>query len=118
VFNKMDAVADPSAFTARVRALHPTGIAATTVRTDGLSALKAALRHLERVGRPTVRVRVPLADGARVAALYRDGEVLSRSQSETHYELVVRLEGWQVNRLRAEGVEAVAERGKERRAAG
>jgi GTP-binding protein HflX len=122
VFNKMDALPDPSTFTARVRALHPSGIPATTMRTDGLSGVKAALRDLERVGRPTVRVRVPLADGARVAALYRDGEVLSRNQSETEYELVVRLEGWQVNRLREEGVEVApveewaAQRG--RRAAG
>ena len=104
VFNKMDAVTDPASFTGRVRALHPTGIPATSMRTDGLSPLKAALRDLERVGRPTVRVRVPLEDGARVAALYRDGEVLSRSQSETEYELVVRLEAWQVNRLREDGV--------------
>jgi GTP-binding protein HflX len=104
VFNKMDAVTDPGSFTTRVRALHPTGIPATSMRVDGLAPLKAALRDLERVGRPTVRVRVPLADGARVAALYRDGEVLSRIQTETDYEFVVRLEVWQVNRLRAEGV--------------
>jgi GTPase len=104
VFNKMDAVTDPGSFTPRVRAIHPTGIPATSMRTDGLAPLKAALRDLERVGRPTVRVRVPLADGARVAALYRDGEVLSRSQTETDYEFVVRLEVWQVNRLREEGV--------------
>jgi GTP-binding protein HflX len=104
VFNKMDAVPDPASFTQRARALHPTGIPATSMRTDGLAPLKAALRDLERVGRPTVRVRVPLADGARVAALYRDGEVLSRSQTETDYEFVVRLEVWQVNRLRDEGV--------------
>jgi hypothetical protein len=78
------------------------------MRTDGLTPLKAALRDLERVGRPTVRVRVPLADGARVAALYRDGEVLSRSQTDTDYEFVVRLEGWQVNRLREEGVVVAA----------
>jgi GTP-binding protein HflX len=104
VFNKMDAVADPASFTSRVRALHPTGIPATSMRTDGLAALKAALRDLERVGRPTVRVKVPLADGARVAALYRDGEVLSRNQTETDYEFVVRLEAWQVSRLREEGV--------------
>jgi GTPase len=104
VFNKMDAVPDPASFTQRARALHPTGIPATSMRTDGLAPLKAALRDLERVGRPTVRVRVPLADGARVAALYRDGEVLSRRQTETDYEFVVRLEVWQVNRLRDEGV--------------
>jgi GTP-binding protein HflX len=104
VFNKMDAVADAVSFTGRARALHPTSLAATTMRTDGLTAVKTALRELERVGRPTVRVRVPLADGARVAAIYRDGEVISRTQSETEYELVVRLESWQVNRLREEGV--------------
>ncbi|HEU5304072.1 MAG TPA: GTPase HflX [Gemmatimonadales bacterium] len=104
VFNKMDAVPDPASFTARVRALHPTSLLATTMRTDGLAAVKTALRELERTGRPTVRIRVPLADGARVAAIYRDGEVLSRSQSETDYEFVVRLETWQVARLREEGV--------------
>ncbi|MGH7508240.1 MAG: GTPase HflX [Gemmatimonadales bacterium] len=108
VFNKMDSVSEPDSFTARVRALHPTGILATTMRTKGLAGLKVALRDLERVGRPTVRVRVPLADGGRVAALYRDGEVLSRSQSETELELVVRLEGWQVNRLREEGVDVAS----------
>ncbi|HEX7336027.1 MAG TPA: GTPase HflX [Gemmatimonadales bacterium] len=104
VFNKMDALADPTSFAARVRALHPTSIGTTTTRTDGLASLKSALRELERVGRPTVRVRIPLADGARVAAIYRDGEVLSRSQSETDCELVVRLEDWQVTRLREEGL--------------
>jgi GTP-binding protein HflX len=104
VFNKMDAVSDPASFTQRVRALHPTSLPTSTMRTDGLSALKAALRDMERTGRPTVRVRVPLSDGARLAALYRDGEVLSRSQSDTDYELVVRLEDWQVTRLREEGL--------------
>jgi GTPase len=104
VFNKMDAVTDPASFTPRVRALHPSGIPATTMRTDGLAPLKTALRDLERVGRPTVRVKVPLADGARVAALYRDGEVLSRNQTDTDYEFVVRLEVWQVKRLREEGL--------------
>jgi GTP-binding protein HflX len=104
VFNKMDAVSDPTSFTARVRALHPTSLVASTVRTDGLATVKTALRDLERSGRPTVRVRVPLADGARLAALYRDGEVLSRSQSETDYELIVRLDVWQVERLRESGL--------------
>jgi GTP-binding protein HflX len=107
VFNKMDAVSDSASFTARARALHPTSLAASTMRTDGLAGVKAALRDLERIGRPTVRVRVPLADGARVAALYRDGEVLSRSQSDTDYELIVRLDDWQVDRLREDGLTVV-----------
>jgi hypothetical protein len=78
------------------------------MRTDGLVSVKAALRDMERIGRPTVRVRVPLADGARLAALYREGEVLARSQSDTDYELIVRLDGWQVDRLREEGLTVVS----------
>ena len=50
---------------------------------------------------------MPLADGARLAALYREGEVLSRSQTETEHELVVRLDTWQVDRLRQEGMTVV-----------
>jgi GTP-binding protein HflX len=107
IFNKMDAVSEPGSFTARVRALYPTGIPTTTMRTDGLAPLKTALRDLERVGRVTVLIKVPLADGARLAALYRDGEVLSRKQSDTEYELVVRLDNWQVDRLREAGVSVV-----------
>lgn len=107
VFNKMDAVSDPASFTGRVRALHPTSLAASTMRTEGLATVKAALRDLERTGRPTVRVRVPLADGARLAALYREAEVLARSQSDTDYELIVRLDTWQVEKLMEEGLKVV-----------
>jgi hypothetical protein len=42
-----------------------------------------------------------------VAALYRDGEVISREESDTGVDLVVRLDRWQVDRLRHEGVEVV-----------
>src|SRR5919112_2082867 len=80
VFNKMDLVADPAGFTARVRELHPTAIITSTMRTDGLAQLKTRLRELDRAGRVSIRVRVPLADGARLAELYREGEVLSRDQ--------------------------------------
>jgi GTPase len=118
VFNKMDAVADPASFTARVRALHPTSLGASTMRTDGLSAVKAALRSLDRVDRPTVRIRLPATDGARLASLYRDGEVLSREDLDGMLQLRVRLHHWQVERLRQEGVEVSPERGEQRRAAG
>ena len=104
VFNKIDAVTDPAGFTARVRALYPDAITTTTMRTDGLMALKARLREVERWGRPTVRLRLPLADGARVASIYRDGEVLDRHDGADAVELTVRLDPWQVERLRGEGV--------------
>ena len=105
VFNKMDLVIDPAAFAARVRELHPGALTVSTMRTSGLAPLKTVLRDRERAGRPTVRVRLPIADGARLAALYRDGEVLSRGEDGGALEVVVRLDRWQVDRLRGEGVE-------------
>jgi GTP-binding protein HflX len=105
VFNKIDAVLDPAGFTRRVRELHPTALITTTVRTDGLAALKARLRELDRAGRVSIRVRVPLADGARLAELYREGEVLSRDQDGEHYELRVRMDPATLARLRQGGLE-------------
>jgi len=110
IFNKMDAVVDPLAFAARVRELYPDAVTSSTMRTDGIVGLKTRLRELERKGRPTVRVRLPVSDGARVAALYREGEVLGREDGEDGVELTVRLDRWQVERLRGEGV-AVEESG-------
>jgi len=112
VLNKMDAVADPLAFAARARELYPDAITTSTMRTDGLVGLKTRLRELERRGRPTVRVRLPVTDGARLASLYRDGEVLRRADGADEVELTVRLDRWQVERLRADGV--VVEEGVER----
>jgi GTP-binding protein HflX len=111
VFNKMDAVTDPLAFSARIRELYPDAITTSTMRTDGIVSLKSRLREMERIGRPMVRVRIPVADGARVAALYRDGEVISREDRADEVELVVRLDRWQVERLKGEGV-AVEEAGQ------
>jgi GTP-binding protein HflX len=118
VFNKMDAVPDPVAFSARVRELYPDAITTTTMRTDGIASLKARLRELDRRGRTTVRVRIPVTDGARLAELYREGEVLARDDHDGTLDLRVRLDQWQVNRLQQEGVEVVVVRGQERRAAG
>jgi GTPase len=114
VFNKIDAVPDPAGFAARVRELHPGAITTTTQRTDGLASLKSVLRDLERGGRPTVRVRLPVSDGARLAALYRDGEVLSREDHDSQYDVVVRLDAWQVDRLKSQGVDVTEQRRKEK----
>lgn len=108
VFNKMDAVAHAEAFAARVRALYPGAIMVTTVRIDGLAALKTTLRELERAERPTVLVRIPLADGAQLAAVYRQAEVVSRRDTETHHELLVRMDAWHCERLRQEGAEVLS----------
>jgi GTP-binding protein HflX len=121
VFNKIDVVPDSAGFSRRVRELFPTAIITSTMRTDGLALLKSRLRELERAGRVMVRVRLSLADGARMAELYRDGEVLSLDQNGAYNELVVRLELWRVERLRASGLDVSDlrdERLKLRRASG
>jgi len=99
VFNKMDLVADPAAFAARIREIHPGAVLASTMRTDGVEEVKSALRERARAGRPTLRVVVPANDGARLAAVYRAGEVLSREVTSEGVVLTVRMEGWRARQL-------------------
>jgi GTPase len=105
VFNKMDAVSEQAG--RRLRELHPTAILTSTMRTDGLAQLKTRLRELDRAGRVSALVRVPLADGAKLAELYREGEVLSREQVGEAYELLVRMDPSRMARLRQGGLEVV-----------
>ena len=110
VFNKIDRLPDAVEFGRRVHAVYPGAVLTTTMRTDGLESLKAALRLREQIARPAVRIRLPLSDGARVAALYRLGEVLQRRELDGVCELVVRLLPPDLDRLRKEGVEIVEDR--------
>ena len=105
VFNKMDAVADSAAVAERVRGLYPNAVVASAVRPDGLDELKARLRELSRRERPAVSIRIPIGDGARLAEIYRLGEVVSREQVNGVFELKVRLDPAEANRLRNIGVE-------------
>jgi len=116
VFNKMDAVRDPDAFAARVGELYPDSLLATTMRMDGLDQVKAELCRRERARRPAVVVRVPIADGARLASLYRMGEVLAQATDQEHHRVTVRLEPWQAEGLRREGLAVEAETAREGRA--
>jgi len=121
VFNKIDAVADAPGFTRRVRELYPTAIITSTMRTDGLAQLKTRLRELDRAGRVTVKVRLPLTEGARLAELYREGEVLSRDEVGECYEILVRLDPSIYDRLRQSGLQVIdeaPERVRLRRASG
>lgn len=104
VFNKMDQLRDASGFSARARELYPEALFGSTLRIDGLEQVKAALRARERLLRPPVTVRVPLADGARLASLYRLGEVLQQTVEGEHHVVQVRLAPWQVDQLRRDGL--------------
>ncbi len=109
VFNKIDHLPDAVGFASRVRHHHPGAVLTTTMRTDGLASLKSSLRDLARGRKPVVTVRLPLADGARRAELYRIGEVMGRRIVGEQEEFRVRLEGWQAERLAREGVDVQAE---------
>ncbi len=50
-------------------------------------------------------VYLPMADGARLASLYRLGEVLEQTVVGDRQAMSVRLAPWQVEQLRREGVE-------------
>jgi GTP-binding protein HflX len=117
VFNKMDAVPSPGAFAARVGELYPGSLLATTIRMNGLDQVKQELRRRERLLRPPVTVRVPIGDGARLASLYRLGEVLAQATTDDAHVVTVRLEPWQAEGLRREGLAVDAEpAGREGRA--
>jgi hypothetical protein len=53
--------------------------------------------------RPAVRVVIPASDGARLAAIYRLGEVIGREHIGEDVALTVRVEPWQLERLRNGG---------------
>ena len=91
VFNKMDAVADPVSFAQRARELHPGAVFTSTLRMDGIEQLKGELRRREQEARPPVVLRVPMADGKRMAELYRVGNVLKREVVGDEYEVTVRM---------------------------
>ena len=99
VFNKIDLLPDPTSFAARIRQLYPEAVFTTTTGTDGVDSVKAALRERARAGRPTIRVVIPEGDGAKLAAIYRAGEVLGREHTPEGVVLTVRMESWRARQL-------------------
>lgn len=99
VFNKTDLLPDPTGFAQRINPIYPGAVFATTMQTDGVDAIKAALRERAREGRPTMRIVIPEGDGARLAAVYRAGEVLAREHTDEGVVLTVRMESWRARQL-------------------
>ncbi len=103
VFNKLDAVEFPEAFAQRVRTEFPGALFTTTMRVDGLQPLKAELRGRAEALRPLVWLHLDPADGRRVSAVHRMGEVLQQRFDDGQLALAMRLEPWRVEQLRREG---------------
>ncbi len=107
VFNKLDALEDPEAFATRARALWPDAIFTTTMRTDGLIPLQSGLRGRAEALRPVVRVMLNAADGKRLGALHRDGDVVGQELDGSMLAVTVRLEPWRAEQLRRDGIDVV-----------
>ncbi len=99
VFNKIDLVADPGEFAARVREMYPGAVIVSSVRPGGLEELIQALAERAKTMAPVVRVVVPATDGKRIAEVYRQGEVVGREDTEEGVVLKVRMAEWRAKAL-------------------
>lgn len=104
VFNKLDALEDPTGFAEVAHARWPDAIFTSALRIDGLAPLKAALRGRAESLRPSARVLLNPADGKRLGLLHRHGDVLGQALEDGMLAVTVRLEPWRAEQLRREGV--------------
>ena len=108
VFNKIDQMGAEELEALRQRAAvaygHPT-LFVSSVAPGGLEPLREALRAEVRRMRSEVELEIPSADGASLAEVYRDGDVLDREDAEDGMVRVrARLPAATLGRLRARGV--------------
>ena len=106
VFNKADLLPDANAFLALVREHYPHAIL-TTATTQGVEALRSALRTSAQALRPIAEIRIPVSDGKLLAALHRDAEILNQVQQNGVVVLTARIEARLLGKLRQEDVEVV-----------
>jgi GTP-binding protein HflX len=104
VFNKTDLLPDALDTGTRIRALYPAAVFTTTTRTDGLKSLRDALRERAEETRPAVRILVRATDGARLASIYRGGDVIAREELGEEIALTVRGEPWRIQQLLNDGM--------------
>ena len=94
VLNKADLLGGPEAIASRAAG----GLAVSALTGEGLDVLREALDARLSANMLTERFDLPSEDGARLAWLYRHGEVLEREEMEGRIQVTVRLS--QVDRAR------------------
>jgi GTP-binding protein HflX len=106
VCNKMDLIAEPEreAVEERVRNLVPDALFVSAHAPGGLDSLRAALVQAIRAQRPLVEVRVPANQGAVLATLHRDGEVVEQISDGSDMLVTARVDEKLAGRLRQAGV--------------
>lgn len=107
VCNKMDALSpeEQEGLRERVHNLVPDALFVSALAPGGLEPLREALVQAIRNMRPLMQVRVPSQDGAVLAALYREGEVVNQEADGSDLLITVRMDDRLAGRLRQAGVE-------------
>ena len=103
VFNKCDRLthAEEEVLRDRTRAFESRpAVFVSALQPESLLALRETLKARMRHRLARVQVRVPTEDGELLAWLYREGEVLERSDHDAHIDVVARLPGPQLAQLR------------------
>jgi GTPase len=108
VFNKADKLThrEEVALRARVEAVFDErAVFNSAVEPSGLQELRALMLEAVRAQRPEVHVVIPAADGEALAAVYREGEVLSREEDGSMIDVLARVPLATLGRLgRRDGV--------------
>jgi GTPase len=94
VFNKIDLLthSEEEAFRQRAQAIYQQRcVFVSAVEQQGMAELRTLLNDELREQRPEVHVVIPSEDGETLASVYREGEVVSRSDDDGVIDLVARL---------------------------
>ena len=104
VFNKVDRLTHGEEEALHQRDFGRRAIFTSTVEPAGMDSLRELLRDEARKLRPDTRITLDSSQGALLAEIYRDGEVLEREDEGSEVRLRVRLPEATMGRLRAKGV--------------
>lgn len=106
VFNKIDRLTheEERALRERAAAGGPPHVLTSIMEQDGLKPLQEALQAAMRARLETVRVSLPVGDGARLAEAYREGEVLERAYEAGCVVIVARVPAGVAGRWRESGL--------------
>ncbi|MBA4159517.1 MAG: GTPase HflX [Gemmatimonadetes bacterium] len=110
VFNKTDRLPheEEAAWRDRAAALYEEpSVFVSAVAADGLEPLRTLLREKVQEVRAEVDIRLPASQGATMAEIYREGEVLNREDEGAVVHLRARLPAAVLGRLRQRGVEVL-----------
>ena len=104
VFNKVDRLTHGEEEALHQRDFGRRAIFTSTVEPAGMDPLRELLRDEARKLRPDTRITLDSSQGALLAEIYRDGEVLEREDEGSEIRLRARLPEATMGRLRAKGV--------------